>query len=164
MDRIHFCPPRVRVTLHITTPSGSASEIAFVLQIKMPLCWKLLTPPWIWSPPSPPLQSVLPAPTVCLWKWSVPERWAEPLHVHIAPRGIPACPLPLPIKSTVLQLEFGRIYLVQCSKSQCLTPYLFSFSLVPPFLESVPERARLVISCNRILLGFFVLSVYTICY
>lgn len=59
----------------------------------------------------------------------------------------------IPIKSTVLQLEFGRIYLVQCSKSHCLT----SFSHVAPFLESVTEKMRLVISCNRILLGFFVL-------
>lgn len=58
----------------------------------------------------------------------------------------------IPIKSTVLQLEFGRIYLVQCSKSHCLT----SFSHVAPFLESVTEKMRLVISCNRILLGFFV--------
>lgn len=59
----------------------------------------------------------------------------------------------IPIKSTVLQLEFRRIYLVQCSKSHCLT----SFSHVAPFLESVTEKMRLVISCNRILLGFFVL-------
>lgn len=57
-----------------------------------------------------------------------------------------------PIKSTVPQLEFGRIHLVGCSKSLCLT----SFSHVAPFLESVTEKMRLVISCNRILLGFFV--------
>lgn len=64
----------------------------------------------------------------------------------------------IPIKSTVLQLEFGRIYLVQCSKSHCLT----SFSLVAPFLESVTEKMRLpvVISCNRILLGFFVFFLF----
>lgn len=66
----------------------------------------------------------------------------------------------IPIKSTVLQLEFGRIHLVQCSKSHCLT----SFSHVAPFLESVTEKMRLVISCNRILLGFFVFfSVCSIC-
>lgn len=65
----------------------------------------------------------------------------------------------IPIKSTVLQLEFGRIYLVQCSKSHCLT----SFSNVAPFLESVTEKMRLVISWKRILLGFFVFSVCSIC-
>lgn len=57
-----------------------------------------------------------------------------------------------PIKSTVPQLEFGRIHLVGRSKSLRLT----SFSHVAAFLESVTEKMRLVISCNRILLGFFV--------
>lgn len=96
---------RVRVTLHITTQSGS-----LVLRLKWPhspnkdasllkapnSTMNLVSHPTTSLPPPPlslPLQSVLPAPTVCLWKWSVPERWAEPLHVHIGPRGIPACPL-----------------------------------------------------------------------
>lgn len=72
----------------------------------------------------------------------------------------------IPIKSTVLQLEFGRIYLVQCSKSHCLTPYLFFSPFFLPcssFLESVTEKMRVVISCNTILLGFFVFSVCSIC-
>lgn len=57
-----------------------------------------------------------------------------------------------PLKSTLLQLEFGRIHLVGGSKSLRLT----SFSHVAPFLESLTEKMRLVISCNRILLGSFV--------
>lgn len=91
---------------HYTLLPGSGSS---VLRLKWPpspnkdasllkaphSTMNLVTPPHLPPPlpPSLPLQSVLPAPTVCLWKWSVPERWAEPLHVHIGPRGIPACPL-----------------------------------------------------------------------
>lgn len=147
--------------------------MAFALQIKMSLCWKLLTPPWIWSPPLPShcnLSCQLPR----FVFGSDPSPSVERSHsMFTSPPGAflpahyPCFPLSakwIPIKSTVLQLEFGRIYLVQCSKSQCLTPDLFSFSLVPPFLESVTGRVRVVISCNRILLGFLVLSVYKICY
>lgn len=65
----------------------------------------------------------------------------------------------IPIKSTVHQLELGRIYLVQRTKSHRLT----SFSHVAPFLESVTQKMSLVISCKRILLGFFVFSVCSKC-
>lgn len=59
----------------------------------------------------------------------------------------------IPIKSTVLQLEFGRIYLAQRSKSQRLSP----FSHVAPF-HGVGYRRKWdsFYSWNRILLGFFV--------
>lgn len=93
-------------TLHITTKTGSSVALC----MKWPpspnkdasppraphSTMNLVTPPPPPNPPNPPplpLQSVLPAPTVSLWKWSVPERWVEPLHVYIGPRGIPACPL-----------------------------------------------------------------------
>lgn len=127
----------------------------------MPPYWERLAPPWIRcaSPPPAaiwaasshglPLEVIRPralsGATSCSHR---PQRLScrpTALAFFCRPNGIP-------IKSTVPQLEFGRIYLVQGSKSHCLT----SFSHVAPFLESVTEKMGLVISCNRILLGFFV--------
>lgn len=132
----------------------------------MPLYWKLLTPPWISPPPPPPSLPPFHCNLSCQLPRFVfgsdPSLSVEQSHFMFT--SAPEAFLPahyscfllsakwIPIKSTVLQLEFGRIYLVQCSKSHCLT----SFSHVAPFLESVTEKMRLVISCNRILLGFFV--------
>lgn len=135
----------------------------------MPLYWKLLTPPWILSPPSPSL-----SPSHCNLSCQLPRFvfGSDPsLSVeqsHFMFTSAPEAFLPahyscfllsakwIPIKSTVLQLEFGRIYLVQCSKSHCLT----SFSRVAALLESVTEKMRLAISCNRILLGFIVFFLF----
>lgn len=94
------------VTLHIRAQTGSSvaprlkwppSPNKDASPLEAPhSSMNLVTPPpprFPLHPPPSPLQSVLPAPTVSLWKWSVPERWVEPLHVYIGPRGIPACPL-----------------------------------------------------------------------
>lgn len=140
LNHIHFCHLRVRVTLHITTRSGSSV---------LPLKW----------PPSPNKDaSLLKAPHSAM---NLPPLLLLPSHCNLScqlPRFVfgsdpslsveqshfmftsaPEAFLPahyscfllsakwIPIKSTVLQLEFGRIYLVQGSKSQCFTPYLFFF-------------------------------------
>lgn len=99
LNHVHFSRLGVGVTLHITTPSGSSalrlkwppSLNKDASLLKAPHSTVNLVPPCLPTPLL--LQSVLPAPTVCLWKRSVPKRWAEPLHVYIGPRGIPACPL-----------------------------------------------------------------------
>lgn len=144
LNHIHFSHPGVRVTLHTTTHSGSLvlRLKCLPLQIKMPLYWKLLTPPWILS-----LQPTHLLPShcnlSCQLPWFVfgsdPSLSVEQSHFMFA--SAPEAFLPahyscfllsakwIPIKSTVLQLEFGRIYLVQRSKSHRLT----SFSHVAPF-------------------------------
>lgn len=144
LNRIHFSHPGVRVTLHTTTQSGSSALRlkCLPLQIKMPLHWKLLTPPWILS-----LRPTHLLPSHCNLSCQLPRFvfGSDPsLSVeqsHFMSASAPEAFLPahyscfllsakwIPIKSTVLQLEFGRIHLVQRSKSHCLT----SFSHVAPF-------------------------------
>lgn len=167
LNHVHCSHLRVRVTLHITTRSGSS-----VLRLKWPpspnkdtsllkaphSTMNLVSP----SPPLLPSQCNLSCQLPRFVFGSDPSLSVEQSHFMFT--SAPEAFLPahyscfllsakwIPIKSTVLQLEFGRICLVQCSKSHCLT----SFSHVAPFLESVTEKMRLVISCNRILLGFFV--------
>lgn len=166
LNHVHFSHLRVSIALHITTQSGSS-----VLRLKWPhspnkdasllkaphSTMNLVTTPI----PSPPT-AICPASSHGLSleviRPQALSRATSCLHRPQRHSWLPTTPAffcqpnGYQIKSTVLQLEFGRIYLVQCSKSHCLT----SFSHVAPFLESVTEKKRLVISCNRILLGFFV--------
>ena len=78
LNHIHSSHLRVRVTLHITAQSGSSvlrlkwppSPNKDASLLKAPHSTMNLVPPSYPPPipPSLPLQSVLPAPTVCLWK------------------------------------------------------------------------------------------------
>lgn len=167
LNHVCFSHLRVSITLHITTQSGSS-----VLCLKWPHSpnkdASLLKAPHstvnlVTTPiPSPPT-AICPASSHGLSleviRPQALSRATSCLHRPQRHSWLPTTPAffcrpnGYQIKSTVLQLEFGRIYLVQCSKSHCLT----SFSHVASFLESVTEKMRLVISCNMILLSLCVL-------
>lgn len=166
LNRGHFSQLGVRVTFHITTQSGSS-----VLHLKWPPSpnkdASLLKAPHSTMnlvPSLPPSHHNLSCQLPRFVFGSDPSPSVQQSHFMFT--SAPEAFLPahyscfllsakwIPIKSTVLQLEFGGIYLVQSPKSHCLT----SFSHVAASLESVTEKMRLVISCNRILLGSFVFS------